>query len=193
MRKEKKENPSYPYIIVMKNASSRFVNITGLLLSVGSAAFFIREMLVMNKVVPAYMAGALFIAGFVAWSWYANYRRDRTIYYSKAILVAGLVWTKMPYFEWLVFVFALLALLEYQAKRPPEIGFSHEHVVFNGLIRKRYPWKDIENVILKDDLLTIDFKNNRLYQREIDSGENEAGEEEFNECCRRKLVNAQIQ
>ena len=68
------------------------------------------------------------------------YGKNKEIYYSKALLIAGLVWTRMPYFEWLVFVFAFLAFLEYQAKLSPEIGFSTDHIVFNGLFKKKYPW-----------------------------------------------------
>ena len=34
---------------------------------------------------------------------------------------------------------------------------------------------------MKDGLLTIDFVNNRLFQKEIDSGDNEASEQEFNQ------------
>ncbi|MEP7258674.1 MAG: hypothetical protein ABI687_09800, partial [Flavitalea sp.] len=109
------------------------------------------------------------------------------IYFSKALLIAGLVWTRMPYFQWLVAVFALMAILEYQAKHSPEIGFSPDKVVFFGLLRKKYSWSEIDNVILKDGLLTIDFTNNRLIQKEIESGENEASEEEFNQWCRQYL------
>jgi hypothetical protein len=33
---------------------------------------------------------------------------------------------------------------------------------------KKYSWADIENVILKDGILTIDFKDNKLIQAEVD-------------------------
>ena len=94
----------------------------------------------------------------------------------------------MPYGEWLIFVFVLLAFLEYQAKLPLEIGFSSKQVVFNSLIRKRYAWSDLTNVLLKDGLLTVDFQNNKLFQKLVDDGENEATEEEFNDWCRKHLV-----
>jgi hypothetical protein len=126
------------------------------------------------------MAGVIFIAGLLIWNAYLYFKTDRQIYYSKALLIAGLVWTKMPYFEWLVIVFAFLALLEYQAKRATEIGFAEDHIMINKLFRKKVLWTDISNVILKDGILTIDFKNNRLLQRDIDSGENESSEQEFN-------------
>lgn len=178
----------YPYIIVLKNDTSKYVNITGFLIATGSAILFAREMVLKNEVILPYLIGVIFIAGLLLWNAYAYYKLDREIYYSKALLIAGLVWTRMPFFEWLLIVFALLALLEYQAKLAPEIGFAADHIIFNGLIRKKYMWSDIDNVILKDGLLTIDFKNNRLFQKEIDSGENEASEQEFNAWAQKRMT-----
>jgi len=144
-------------------------------------------MLLRQTVIVPHMAGIVFIAGLLAWNAYVHFYTDRQIYYSKALLIAGIVWTRMPYFQWLVVVFAFLALLEYQAKRAPEIGFNDEHLVFNNLFRKKVLWEEIDNVVLKDGLLTIDFRNNRLLQREIDSGESEASENEFNEWVKLRI------
>ena len=177
----------YPYLVTLKNETSRYVNLTGLLLSVGSALLFLRELLLTGTVIFPYLLGIIFIAGLLAWNYRVWRKRTQEIYFSKALLIAGLVWTKMPYFQWLVAVFALLAILEYQAKYSPAIGFSSDKVVFYGLLRKKYAWSELDNVILKDGLLTIDFKNNRLLQKEIESGENEASEEEFNQWCRLRL------
>ncbi len=134
-----------------------------------------------------YVAGVTFIFGLIIWNFFNYYKRGKNIYYSKALLIAAIVWTRMPYFQWMVVVFALLAILEYQAKLSPEIGFSEKEIIFNGLLKKRYAWNEIENVVLKDGWLTIDFKNNKLFQKEIDTGENEASEKEFNNWCSKYL------
>jgi hypothetical protein len=174
------DNKLYTYVIVLRNETSRYVNIVGFLLTAGSALLFTQEMIARNQVIVPYIIGVVFIAGLLLWNAYLYFRTDKEIRYSKALLVAALVWMKMPYFQWLLIVFAILAVLEYQAKLSPEIGFSDEQVVFNRLFRKKYSWSEIDNVVLKDGLLTIDFKNNKLFQKEIDSGENEASEMEFN-------------
>lgn len=175
------ESSIYPYIIVLKNESSKYVNVFGFLLSTGSAVLFAREMVFRNMIILPYLAGVIFIAGVLIWNAFVYYRTDKQIYYSKALLIAGLVWTKMPYFEWLVIVFAFLALLEYQAKRATEIGFADDHIMINKLFKKKIRWNEIDNVVLRDGWLTIDFKNNKLFQKEIDTGESEASDEEFNE------------
>jgi hypothetical protein len=44
-------------------------------------------------------------------------------------------------------------------------------------------------VMLRDGLLTLDFKDNTLIQKEVlDDDEPDAPEDEFNEYCRSKLV-----
>ncbi len=143
-------------------------------------------MILAGEVILVYLAGVLFIAGLLIWN-FIRIRKKHLIYFSKALLIAGLVWTKMPYFQWLVFVFVALALLEYQARLPLEIGFSSRQIIFNSLLKRRYQWRDINNVVLRDGLLTIDFENNRLFQKEIDEGEKEASEKEFNNWCMEQL------
>ena len=182
------DHTAYHYVVVIRNPNVRIVNLFGLLLSVASAIMFITQMMILREVVLPYLIGVAFIAGLLMWNLYSAKYRDKEIYYSKALLIAGLVWTKMPFYEWLFFVFVALALLEYQAKHPLEIGFSSRQVVFNTLLKRRFSWTELSNVILRDGLLTIDFRNNRLFQKEIDEGESEASEEEFNSWCNRQLL-----
>jgi hypothetical protein len=55
-----------------------------------------------------------------------------------------------------------------------------------GLFKRTYSWDLIEQVILKDGLLTIDFKTNRLLQQHV--GKNGVdNEKEFNTYCQRQL------
>ena len=113
------------------------MNVIGLLLSIGSALLFAREMIVHGKLIIPLMAGIVFIGALLLWNLYRYYYTEHSIYYSKALLIAGLVWTKMPYLQWLIALFVLLAFLEYQAKLSPEIGFSNDHIVFNSLFKKK--------------------------------------------------------
>jgi len=177
----------YQYIVVIRNEQTRYVNAIGFILCVLSALAFLREQLIRGAIVLPYAIGIVFIVGFLIYIFFQSRKENTEIYYSKGLLLAGLVWTKMPYFEWMIFVFALLALLEYQAKHPLEIGFSNGQIVFNTLFKKKYSWDQLSNVILKDGLLTVDFTSNKIFQREIDEGESEASEEEFNAWCREQL------
>ncbi len=94
------------------------------------------------------------------------------------------------FFNGCSFHFCSSALLEAQAKYPLEIGFHAEGVVLNSLFKKKFPWNSFQSVILKDGLLTLDFRNNKIFQKEVlDDDEPDAEEDEFNDYCRSKLVN----
>jgi hypothetical protein len=104
------------------------------------------------------------------------------------LLAAALFWIGMPYFQWMMLVFILFAVLESQAKYPLEIGFNPDRIVLNTLFKKNISWNSLGAVVLKDGMLTLDFKNNKLLQKEVlDSEEPEADEAEFNTYCREQL------
>jgi hypothetical protein len=48
-------------------------------------------------------------------------------------------------------------------------------------------WGEINNALIKDGLITIDQKNNKLFQKEIDSGVSLHVEKEFNDFCRQQI------
>lgn len=78
-------------------------------------------------------------------------------------------------------------------------GLSIQHkktkvvVLPNGLQLTRlyktdfYDWDKLENVVLKDNLLTIDFKTNKLVQAEIEESKDIIEEHNFNQFCKEYL------
>jgi hypothetical protein len=119
-----------------------------------------------------------------------SYRKKKEMQFRNWLFAAALFWLGMPYFQWLFLAFVLFALLEAQAKYPLEIGFYSGGIVLNSLFKKKFPWASFQSVVLKDGLLTLDFRDNKLIQKEVlDDDEPDAPEDEFNEYCRSKLVN----
>lgn len=177
----------YQYVVSLKNQHNKYIDLLGILLSAASVIFFVRELLIDRNVHFAYLLGAVFVTAVLVWN-FVQSSKGKTVYYSRALLIAALVWMKMPFFQWLTFLFIVLALLEYQAKYALEIGFSEKEIVVNSLWKKKYQWSQFSNIMLKDGLLTLDFINNRIFQREIDDDEeDDADEEEFNAWCRQQL------
>ncbi len=82
----------------------------------------------------------------------------------------------------LVFIFGTFATI---AKRKVQLIFSAGQIVYNAFPKKVFNWADLNNVILKDGLLTIDFKNNKFMQQLIE--EDIADEAAFNSFCRANL------
>lgn len=181
----------YHYVVTLKNKQTRYLDLIGLLLSLLSLFFFLMEMISSRSIHWAYLIGSVFIAGYILWALHRSYRLHKKVYYSRALLIAALVWMKMPYFQWLCLVFVVLALLEYQAKYAIEIGFTDHQVLINTLFKKKYDWSQFNNVILKDGVLTLDFANNKVLQKEIlDEEDDDADEDEFNDYCRQRLLAA---
>ncbi|WP_127125618.1 hypothetical protein [Pseudoflavitalea rhizosphaerae] len=180
----------YQYVVSLKNQHSRTIDIFGILLSAGSVVFFVWELILQQHISFAYFIGSIVVTGVLAYNIWAS-SKGRKVYYSRALLLAALVWMKMPYFQWISFLFIILALLEYQAKYSLEIGFTDNQVVINSLFKKRYAWNQFNNIVLKDGLITLDFTNNKLLQREVvDDEEDEADEDEFNQYCQEQLKKA---
>lgn len=180
----------YQYVVSLRNKQSRFIDIIGLLLSLMSVAFFAWELIAGLYVGIAYLLGVVFVSGVLIWNVYQS-SKGKKVYYSRALLIAALVWMKMPYFQWLAFLLIVLALLEYQAKYALEIGFGEEEIVVNSLLKKRYKWNQLDNVMLKDGIITLDFTDNRILQREIEEDEDDdADEDEFNAWCKKQLDKA---
>lgn len=85
----------------------------------------------------------------------------------------------------LFLVAGILPALFYKA---PEVITGDESVTLKRMIgSSTYPWNDFSNIILKDNLLTLDFKNNKVLQLELE--ENTAIDENaFNDFCAGKIM-----
>ena len=178
----------YPYIVVLKNPASWQYNAFGFLLNIVSCIFFFKEFVFSESKNIFLISGVFLVLGFLVWNLH-RIRKGHKVFFNRAYLISALLWIKMPYMEWLFAAFILLAILERQVKFPLEIGFSESQIVFNSLFKRKYDWSQLSNVVMRDGLLTIDFINNRLLQREVEEEEEEeeVSEEEFNAFCRTQL------
>ncbi|MEO6732734.1 MAG: hypothetical protein ABIN01_16045 [Ferruginibacter sp.] len=82
----------------------------------------------------------------------------------------------------------ILLLYGYLVKflyKKPLLEVADEGITIRKLFSApAYQWNDFSNVVLKDNLLTLDFKNNKLIQVNIDEGRTAIDEEEFNYYCK---------
>lgn len=117
-------------------------------------------------------------------------RRGRPSRQAVTLAISGAGMILVPPFSWIGLLFIALARIESEALRPMEIGFAEDHIRIGGWLPKRIPWIALSNVVLKDGLITLDYKDNRLFQREtddLDDEEYDGTEDEFNVFCRRQL------
>ncbi len=84
----------------------------------------------------------------------------------------------------LAILLALLSIFYYLSQRKRVIRIRPESIFYPALLQKKIDWSELNNVILKDGMLTIDFNNNHILQVEIMEAVNEG---EFNDFCREQL------
>jgi len=178
----------YDYVVTLKRENPRRTDLVSFLLLIFSFLVFSYEQIKQGFSGFLSIANLILLSGLLI-NLYAS-RQGKDLHFRNWLLVAGLFWLGMPYFQWMSIPFVIFALLEAQAKYPLEIGFYSGGVVINSLFQKKILWSDLETVVLKDGLLTLDFKNNTLLQKEVlDDDDPDAEEEEFNEYCRNKFLN----
>jgi hypothetical protein len=182
----------YQYVVILKKNSERTTDLLSILLCLFSALGFLYLSFYTGHLQYIPLIMALVLLTGLAINLVMARRGGARVRYRYWLLAAGIGWIGTTPIPWVGALFFLLAFLEYQTKRPLEIGFHDDRVVINTLIKQRFDWSFFNNVILKDGLLTLDFKNNRLIQKEVadDEDEDDADEEEFNAFCRGRLADA---
>lgn len=171
---------TYDYIIILKKKSNNKVDGISQLMLVLSIIAFVGS----AYANPANSIKPLLISVLILGWWiFCNLQKRRNISpsYRLALLFAAIGWYFQKDGIWISLIYLIAAVLEKQVKFPQEIAFDELEVVQNSFPKKRHSWKEINNVILKDGLLTIDFKNNQLIQKEVDAEVLDQVEKEFNE------------
>jgi hypothetical protein len=73
------------------------------------------------------------------------------------------------------------------------VSFSDEEIQMTRVFKTvAFPWSAMQNVVLKDNLLTIDFKTNKIIQVEIIEGGRTVDEAEFNRFCNERLSSGDL-
>jgi hypothetical protein len=103
-----------------------------------------------------------------------------------ALYTAVAIWIAMEHW-WISTICLILSLLYQVSKKPLLIDFSNEKIEYLSFPKRKVLWNELTNVILKDGILTIDFKNNRILQAEISNTGPAVIEKEFNDFCRQQL------
>jgi len=93
---------------------------------------------------------------------------------------------------WLSLIPAMFYILSGLALRRLIVTFSEEKINYPSFPLKKINWKELNNTMLKDGLLTIDFKNNKLIQQSIDENKTSINEKEFNDFCTQQLKSAAV-
>jgi hypothetical protein len=114
------------------------------------------------------------------------YFKDEKKRFTAAFFLLSLAWLKAGF--WVGSVLNILfSFLNLIALQKPIVSVSERQVIYPSFPKKKIDWQELSNLILKDGLLTIDFKNNRIIQQQITDISSTIDEKEFNDFCRQQL------
>jgi hypothetical protein len=180
---------TYEYIIVLKKNSSNRVDMISQLMLLLSLIGFIGTAITHpnNSIRPILMS--LLIVGWWIFC-YLQQKRNIAPSYRLALLFAAIGWYFQKDGLWIAFIYLMAALLEKQVKFPQEIAFDEEEIVFNSFPKKRHQWNELNNAVLKDGILTLDFKNNRIFQKEVNAEVSAEIEKEFTQFAQKLITPA---
>jgi len=180
----------YDYLITLKRPDYNVIDIISqLLYLVAFSAFIFFASRTVNLVNMYWLAAFIILVVYVVVK--QKKKKEGLAYYTPGLAIAAVTWLIGEHTNWIMFaLFAACTLIERELKFKKEVGFSNEEVVFNTLLKKRYEYNAFRNVLIKDGLLTMDFSNNKIVQREIDGEVTNEIEEEFNAFCKTKIENA---
>ena len=176
----------YDYVVTLKNERRRSIDTISILVILISAIAFAWVRISALSGSPIFIFAAVILVGGIIFL-VKSRKNNEQVAFSKLMIVAGITWFAVPGLAWVGLAVLLLSLLEKPAKTNLEIGFTTDIIVMNHIIKKKYTWQEFSNILLKDGILTLDFKNNRIFQKETVDEEGDAEEDEFNVYCNEQL------
>lgn len=103
-----------------------------------------------------------------------------------AILVILIFWVAIGYW-WIAILVTIMIMLYRISQMELIVLVSSEMIRYPSFPVKKIDWAELNNLVLKDGLLTIDLKNNKIIQQMVDAEKTSVDEKEFNEFCRVNL------
>ena len=171
--------------IILKNEKIKsYKNIAWIFLVLNFVVFIF--LLFYDAYRPAALSFIVALSLYILLRWYllknnrANYLLDEFVF---IIPAAG--WFGLHNYVIAIACFAMGILYKLSLQQLKFV-FSRQNVTKANFPKKEFDWSSFSNVVLKDNILTIDFKNNRLIQAEIEGGQS-ISEPEFNEFAQSRI------
>jgi hypothetical protein len=181
----------YDFVVTLKHQDYTLYNIISILLCVMTVTAFVFAILKVRF--ETFNWVNIFLAAFIIINLFISFinrnKKDYIVSFKWSLFAAAFLWLLYPlHIPGIGIFYIIAALLERQVKFPQEIGFSKDAVTFNTFPFKNYAWRQFKNVMLKDNILTLDFSNNKILQKETESDVSSETEKEFNEFCKQQMA-----
>lgn len=104
------------------------------------------------------------------------------------VVIIGITWFFLSYL-WIGILIIFLDFFATKTSKNYTIQFNKEKILLNKVYTSTFNWQQLQNVVLKDGLLTLDFANNKLLQVNIVNEINNVEQSNFNDFCNQQLFN----
>lgn len=110
------------------------------------------------------------------------FKKYKAIFFQISIVIIAFGWIKLNY-SWLGVVLIILLSQAEKFTADISVDITQNAISIKNVFKKVYYWHTLQNVILKEGLLTLDFKNNKLLHIEITNTFSVEQESKFNDFC----------
>jgi len=142
-----------------------------------------------TKLILFLLAGVYMLAAFSYYFFRGKKKSLETFGLIMAVLYAGF-WLKYAGVIALLAFAAVYFFVRVVQQKKTTAGFSSSGVHIKRVFKNiTYPWPELDNVILKDNLLTIDLRSNKIIQAELREENGPVDEQAFNRFCDQQLKN----
>lgn len=173
--------------LILKNKKVRSYRLLGFVILLLNTALLLYFLWSPLKRSAAFLSLAILAIYFVM-QWNYTRKGKQSFFFNEFIFfILGICWINLENY-YAVAINFVIGVLFYLAVQRLSVFISGKGVTINFFPKKEYGWDQFSNVILKDGLLTLDFKNNKLFQGEIED-EKAINENEFNSFANIELKN----
>lgn len=183
---------TFDFIVVLKAKSTSIIDLVSFFMLIIAVVFFSYSSILMyntNGITPKLVLLIVWILGIIGWIIFAKkqHSKGNNLNYRFAMMIAAWGWFMVNVW-YLALLFLIAALIEKGVKTLPEWAFDENEILFNSFPTKKYTWLDVNNVVLRFGMLTIDFKNNKIVQAEVNDDVPAEVEKEFNDFCAAQIL-----
>ncbi len=168
----------------------RFAIFLSLLTAVASAILFSMRTASSSSHYAALVTLASAVATMVAFA-FPHKPWKKELRFLITMIVAAITWT-LAGFWWATILSVVLVFLYDRSRRPLAVTVDANGVQYPSFPVKHFSWAELSNVVLRDGILTIDFRNNHIIQQELDENMDAPNATDFNEFCRQQLQNGNV-
>ncbi len=138
-----------------------------------------------TRATDAVLAIVALVLNAVPWLYFLlNKKHIKSPVIEITLIASALLWIYYGNF-WMGVLLLFFAVMSFFTNKKTIILFNEAGIVYPSFPVKKYTWADLVQVVWKDNILTIDLKNNKLLQFNIEedfaAGFDAAG---FNKWCR---------